>query len=167
MPMIDAVLAEFDHESATTRRLLERVPEEKFDWRPHEKSMSLLELTRHIAEMPGWMAAVGGKDELDMAAGGLERSEVGSRDELLAVFDRSVATFREGASALDDEALEKPWRLRTGDEIHFEIPRGAAIRTFIMSHLIHHRGQLSVYLRLLGVALPSIYGPSADEQGFG
>lgn len=167
MPMIDAVLAEFQHEAATTRRLLERVPEQKFDWKPHEKSMTLGQLTHHIAEMPGWMAVVGHQDELDMAQEQERPEPPTSTSQLLELYDQSVETFRQKAAGLSDGEMMKPWKLRSGEEIHFEIPRAAAVRTFILNHLVHHRGQLSVYLRLLEVPLPSIYGPTADDRSFG
>lgn len=167
MSMSKAFLGEFDHEAGTTRRLLERVPDDKLDWAPHEKSMSLLELTRHMAEMPGWMRAVGGQDELDMEGfGDRPRPAIETTEDLLRVFDENVAIFRQEMEKLSDEDMMEPWRLRTGDRVHFEVPRVGAIRTFVMSHLIHHRGQLSVYLRILDVPLPSIYGPSADEDVF-
>lgn len=166
MPMIDAILAELDYEAATTRRLLERVPEDKWDWKPHEKSFTLKELTQHMAEMPGWMKAVAGQDDLDLGGEQPPRAEIRTRDELLALYDENVAAFREAAPQATDDAMRKPWRLRTGDKVHFEVPRAGAIRTFILNHLIHHRGQLSVYLRLLDVPIPSIYGPSADDNVF-
>ena len=167
MSMMQAVLAEFEHEAATTRRLLERVPDDKFDWKPHEKSMSLLQLTTHLADMPGWLAVVGPKDELDMATP-MDRPEPPTTtEELLSRYDANVETFKTVGAQVPDDSLGDPWTLRTGDEVHFQIPRAASIRTFILNHFIHHRGQLSVYLRLLDVPLPSIYGPSADEEGFG
>lgn len=167
MAMSDAFLGEFEHEAATTRRLLERVPDEKFDWKPHDKSMTLLELTQHMAEMPGWMRAVGPQEELDLeSAGDQPRPTVETTEDLLRVFDDNVAIFREEVAKLSNDDMKTPWRLRTGETVHFEVPRAGAIRTFILSHLIHHRGQLAVYLRLLDVPLPSIYGPSADDDVF-
>lgn len=166
MPMIDAVLAEFDHEAATTRRLLERVPEDKWDWKPHEKSFTLKQLTQHMAEMPGWMGPTVQQDDLDLGGDQPPRAEIRTREDLLALYDQNVATFREIAPQATDEAMKKPWRLRNGEKVFFEVPRAAAIRTFILNHFIHHRGQLSVYLRLLDVPIPSIYGPSADENVF-
>lgn len=166
MPMIDAILAEFDYEAATTRRLLERVPEDKWDWKPHEKSFTLKQLTQHMAEMPGWMTAVAGQDDLDLGGEQPPRAEIRTRDELLALYDQNVAAFREAAPQATDDSMRKPWRLRNGEKVFFEVPRAGAIRTFILNHFIHHRGQLSVYLRLLDVAIPSIYGPSADDNVF-
>lgn len=166
MAIMDSILGEFDHEAATTRRLLERVPADKFDWKPHEKSFSLLQLTTHLADMPGWMAVVGPKDELDLGEPADRPDPPKTTEELLARYDANVETFKKVGAQVPDEALMEPWRLRTGNKVHFEIPRVASIRTFIVNHFIHHRGQLSVYLRLLDVPIPSIYGPSADENVF-
>lgn len=167
MAMSDAFLDEFDYEAATTRRLFERVPDDHFDWKPHEKSFTLHQLTQHMAEMPGWMRAVGGQDELDLAdAGDQPRPTIETTEDLLRVFDENVAVFRQEMQKLSDDDMMKPWRLRTGEKVHFEVPRVGAIRTFVLSHLIHHRGQLAVYLRLLDVPIPSIYGPSADDNVF-
>lgn len=167
MAMSDHFLDEFDREAATTRRMFERVPDAKFDWKPHEKSMTLLQLTQHMAEMPGWMRSVGGADELDMAEfGDQPRPTIETTDDLLRVFDENAEVFREEMRKVSDEDMMGNWTLRTGDEVHFEAHRVGVIRGFIMSHLIHHRGQLAVYLRLLDVPLPSIYGPSADEDSF-
>ena len=166
MSIMQAILGEFEHEAATTRRLLERVPADKFDWKPHEKSFSLLQLTTHLADMPGWMATVGPKDELDLSTPVERPDPPKTTDELLARYDKNVETFKTIGAEVSDDSLMDPWRLRTGDKVHFEIPRVASIRTFILNHFIHHRGQLSVYLRLLDVPLPSIYGPSADENVF-
>lgn len=166
MSIMQAILGEFEHEAATTRRLLERVPADKFDWKPHEKSFSLLQLTTHLADMPGWMAVVGPKDELDLSTPMERPDPPKTTDELLARYDKNVETFKTIGAEVPDDSLMDPWRLRTGDKVHFEIPRVASIRSFILNHFIHHRGQLSVYLRLLDVPLPSIYGPTADENVF-
>jgi len=167
MPIIDAFLAELDHEAATTRRVLERMPEGKSDWKPHERSMSLGRLCGHIAELPGWGAVVLTSDAFDVAgpeARGFGPFVADDRAGLLTRHDRSVATLREAAGGVTDERLREPWTLSQGDRVIFTSPRAAALRGFVFSHSIHHRGQLSVYLRLLGVPVPSIYGPSADEE---
>jgi uncharacterized damage-inducible protein DinB len=164
--MIGPILAEFEHEAAVTRRLLERVPEDRLDFKPHPKSSSLGTLVRHIANIPGYMEPVGLQDELNVKGGGPPPEEITSRDQLLARYDASVEKFLEVGRGLSDESLKQPWRLMNGDKVFFEVPRIAAVRSFILSHWIHHRGQLSVYLRLLDVPLPSIYGPSADENVF-
>ena len=167
MPMIDAFLAEYDHEAATTRRVLERMPEDKVDWRPHERSMTLGRLCGHIAEMPVWGRVVLGEDGFDVATSGergYESFVAHDRDSLLERFDGAVAALREAARGYPDERMRDSWTLANGGQVVFSSPRGAALRGFVFSHLIHHRGQLSVYLRLLDVPVPSIYGPSADEE---
>jgi len=166
MSIMQAILGEFEHEAATTRRLLERVPDDKFDWKPHPKSFSLLQLTTHLADMPGWMAVVGPQDDLDLASPSERPDPPKTTGELLARYDKNVEIFKTVGAEVAEDSLMDPWRLRSGDKVHFEIPRIASIRTFILNHFIHHRGQLSVYLRLLDVPLPSIYGPSADENVF-
>lgn len=167
MPMIDAHVAELDHEAATTRRLLERMPEGKGDWKPHEKSMTLGRLCGHIAEMPGWGVTILRDEMFDMATAaeqGFEAFVAGERAGLLERFDREVAQLRDAARGVSDERLQDPWTLRAGGEDVFTAPRAVALRTWVLNHVVHHRGQLAVYLRLLDVPVPSIYGPSADEQ---
>ena len=167
MPMIDAYLAELDHEAATTRRLLERMPEGKGDWKPHEKSMTLGRLCGHIAEMPGWGVTILRDELFDMATAaerGFEAFVARDRAGLLERFDREVGQLREAARGVSDERLQGAWTLRVGGEDVFTAPRAVALRSWVLNHVVHHRGQLSVYLRLLDVPLPSIYGPSADEQ---
>ncbi|HEX2163373.1 MAG TPA: DinB family protein [Thermoanaerobaculia bacterium] len=167
MPIIDAFLAELDHEAATTRRVLDRVPDGRFDWHPHERSMTIGRLAGHIAEIFGWGSTVLTSDEFDVATAaqkGWVAFSASDRAGLLDRFDRELAGFRQAAAAgVSDEHLRTPWSLRNGEHVAFTLPRAAALRTFIFNHMIHHRGQLSVYLRLAGVPVPSIYGPSADE----
>lgn len=168
MPMIDAFLAELDHEAATTRRLLERVPEDKLTWKPHEKSMTLSRLAGHVAEMPGWARTILADDvfEADKAGErGYRPHQPETVAELLQVHDESLAAFRAAAQGVSDETLRGSWRMVKGGQTLLEMPRTVAVRSFIISHIIHHRGQLSVYLRLLDVPLPSIYGPTADDPG--
>lgn len=168
MPMIDAFLAELDHEAATTRRLLERVPEDRMPWRPHEKSMTLSRLAGHIAELPRWAGTVLHDDafELDDAAErGWVAAQPSTTAELLEIFDAGVAGFREAAAGLDDARMKEKWSLLKGGKTMLEMPRAVGVRSFILNHMIHHRGQLAVYLRLLDVPLPSIYGPTADDPG--
>jgi uncharacterized damage-inducible protein DinB len=160
------LLPEYDHEMGTTRRLLDRVPEDHFTWRPHEKSMTLGQLSGHLANLPTWCNAVLDLVEFDMATAGDDarpRSPA-SRDALLKEFDQKVAAARANLSKRTDAELMAPWTLKSGDQEIFTMPRIMAIRSFVMNHSIHHRGQLSVYLRLNNVPLPSIYGPTADEQ---
>ncbi|HUO85860.1 MAG TPA: DinB family protein [Thermoanaerobaculia bacterium] len=166
MPSIDAFLAELDYECGTTRRLLERVPEERLDFRPHPRSMSLGRLAGHLAELPGWAAVGLERDEVPMAieGGGGTLFEPTGHGELLAHFDAGIASLREKVQGIGDGQLREPLRLMRGERIFVELPRRVMLRSVLLNHLIHHRGQLSVYLRLLDVPVPSIYGPSADEE---
>jgi len=166
MAITDSLLPEYDHEMGTTRRLLDRVPEAEFAWKPHEKSMSLGELAGHLAGIPAWMGRVIGSAEFDMSAAGAgqTRSVVpASRAALLKEFDTKVAEARASLAGKTDAELLAPWTLKSAGEEVFTLPKISALRSFVMNHSIHHRGQLSVYLRLKNVPLPSIYGPTADE----
>lgn len=165
MAIKDALLSEFDHEMATTRRLLERVPEQAFGWKPHEKSMTLGQLAGHLANIPRWGSVTMKTDFFDLATAGDDArpNAPASRDAMLKEFDAKVSDTRQLiVSATDPEMLAR-WTLKRGTEEMFSMPRIAALRSFIMNHSIHHRGQLSVYLRLQNVPLPPIYGPTADE----
>jgi uncharacterized damage-inducible protein DinB len=165
MAIKDALLPEFDHEMATTRRLLERVPEAKFDWKPHDKSMSLGELAGHVANIPRWLAVVLESDSFDLATGGDDaRPKAPAPDMLVSGFDERVAAGRAILAARTDAEMMARWALKQGTHEMFAMPRVSAVRYFVMNHLIHHRGQLSVYLRLNNVPVPPIYGPSADER---
>ena len=169
MPISQTLLPEFDHEMANTRKTLERVPDDKFAWKPHEKSMSLGGLATHLANIPSWTANTFDQDELDIAPVGappFRLEEAKSRADLLAAFDKNVASARAALEAASDENWQGKWSLLSGGNRIFTLPRTAVMRGFIMSHSIHHRAQLGVYLRLLDVPVPSIYGPSADEGGF-
>jgi uncharacterized damage-inducible protein DinB len=163
MGMGEPLAAELRQEAATTRRLLERVPEDKLEWRPHEKSMTLGRLAGHVAELPSLLRPLLGADELDFAASDYKPFNVTSVAELLEKFDKNIAAGVEGLKGLDDSRALDNWRLRSGDHVIFEGPRAVVMRGLVLNHVVHHRGQLSVYLRLLDVPLPSIYGPSADE----
>ncbi len=166
MSIVDSLLPEYDHELATTRRLLERVPEAEFAWKPHPKSMTLGQLAGHVANIPFWCSATMRAPFYDLASGDKEArlEPPTSRDVLLQEFDEKVKNARASLAKATDAEMTAPWALKHGDYEIFSMPRVAAIRSFVMNHLIHHRGQLSVYLRLKDVPLPSIYGPSADEQ---
>lgn len=158
----EPLAAELKQEAATTRRLLERVPEDKLDWKPHEKSMALGRLAGHVAELTGLLRAVLGADELDFASGEYKPLNTTSVAEILEKFDKNIANGIEGLNGLEDARAFEKWRLRNGDQVIFEGPRVVIVRGLVLNHVIHHRGQLSVYLRLLDVPLPSIYGPTAD-----
>ena len=166
MALKDALLPEFDHEMGTTRRLLDRAPEAAFAWKPHSKSMSLGELSSHIANIPTWCGAIVGAAVMDLATmpEDARPKPATSHADLLARFDSNVAAAREKLASVTDSEMLAPWTLKQGDHEVFTLPRAAALRSFIMNHSIHHRGQLSVYLRLNDVPLPSIYGPTADES---
>jgi uncharacterized damage-inducible protein DinB len=169
MALSEALLPEFDHEMANTRKTLERVPEDKFGWKPHEKSMTMGRLANHLADIPVWALHGLEQDSLDVnPPGGESRkpSEVSSRKELLALFDKNVAAARAAIAGASDEKFGKPWTLLNGGQEVFTLPRAAVLRNFVLNHSIHHRAQLGVYLRLNDVPVPSIYGPSADENPF-
>jgi uncharacterized damage-inducible protein DinB len=167
MPISAALLPELDKEMANTRKLLERVPEDKLGWQPHQKSMTMERLARHVAQLPGWAVEIIGRDSLDIAQPEAFQSEtLKSRDELLATFDKSVAAGRAAIAGAGDEHLMKPWSLVMGEKTIFTMPRIAVLRGMMMNHLIHHRAQLGVYLRLNDVPVPGMYGPSADEGSF-
>jgi uncharacterized damage-inducible protein DinB len=162
MSLKDSLLAEFDHEMGTTRRLLERVPDAQLAWKPHEKSMSLGGLATHLSNLPNWGTTILNDAFYDMAAGPPHMTEGSSREAILAFFDESVKTTRKSLDKSDAE-LNARWALRRGDQEMFSLPRAQAFRTFVLYHIVHHRGQLSVYLRLNNVPVPAIYGPTADE----
>ena len=167
MPIADGLVAEFDHETKLTRNLIARVPDDRASWKPHGKSMSMGELAIHLANIEAYGHAVVTTTQLDFQSPAdtkAVRATWSSRANALEVFDRNVEATRRALAALSDEQLRKPWTLRSGDHVVFALPRLAAWRSVVMSHQIHHRGQLSVYLRLNDIAVPSIYGPSADEQ---
>src|SRR5258708_10485631 len=169
MPMNQAMLGEYDQEMANTRKTLERIPEDKFDWAPHPKSMKLGDLAQHLAEMTGWVAETLNRDALDIAPGGeyVPSPRLKSRQALLALFEDNVAHGRELLSqAGDDELLMKPWSLLANGKPLFTLPKAGVLRSFVMNHMIHHRAQLGVYLRLNNVPVPALYGPSADENKF-
>ena len=155
-------LPEFDHEFAETRKALEAVPEDKFDWKPHDKSYSLHDLAGHLSNIPQWVPITLNEDSFDMDAP-MERHEPGDKEKMLAHFDDGVAAARSIIEGTSGETLMKPWRLMKGDAVEFEMPKAAVLRSFIFNHNVHHRAQLGVYLRMLDVPVPGHYGPSADD----
>ncbi len=163
MNMIDPILAELAHEAATTRRLLERLPADRLTWQPHQKSMTLGRLAGHVAESPGRISAILEPEEFDFAVGGMTPHTATSASDAISVFEQGVAQATERLKKFSNERLLAIWRLKRGGKLLLEIPRMGAVRSVLMNHLIHHRGQLSVSLRLQNVPIPSIYGPSADE----
>jgi uncharacterized damage-inducible protein DinB len=161
---IAALLRELEQESAITRRVLERVPGDKLTWRPHPKSMSLGTLAMHVAMSPGATATWATQDVTDFGSGGGAPADPTSVEEILAAHDESAKKTREALTTIGDERMKAPWKAVAGGNTVFEMPKAALVRSIVMNHTYHHRGQLSVYLRLLDVPVPSIYGPSADEQ---
>jgi len=161
MTIAETLLPEFDQEMATTRRLLERVPADKGKWKPHEKSFSLGHLAQLVAWMPGWIANAIEKTELDLSkAGGYSYEKT---DDLVKMFDKNVKDARKAITSSKDPDYKVNWSLKFGDRVVMTQPRAQVVRQHI-NHLIHHRGQLTVYLRLVDVPIPSIYGPTADEK---
>lgn len=165
MSISQSLLPEFDHEMATTRRVIERVPEDKFGWKPHERSMAMGHLASHIAEMSNWAVAGLKQDSLDLD--NYKPWSATTTADLLATFDKNAAAAREAIASSDDATYMKSWSLTKGGKELMSMPKIAVVRTFVMNHVIHHRGQLSVYLRENNVPVPSIYGPSADEGQMG
>ncbi len=167
MALRDLILPEFDHEMAGTRRSLERVPEDKFEWRPHEKSTTMGALASHLADMPSWIEATLNHDSFDFdpdGTGSYSPPQAATAAELLKMFDANVAAGRKALENISDDDFMKPWSLLFGGQTIFTQPRFGVLRGFILSHNVHHRAQLGVYLRLNNIAVPALYGPSADEQ---
>lgn len=165
MPLVDALLPEFDHEMTVTRKLLERVPDDKLTWKPHQKSYSLGQLAQHLATIPMWGSVTLTEPEIDLG-GGQPPALAQSRAELLTIFDGHVAKTRAALVGKSDAEFMVPWSLKRDGHVIFSMPKASVWRSFVMNHLIHHRAQLGVYLRMQDVPLPSVYGPSADEGAF-
>jgi uncharacterized damage-inducible protein DinB len=162
MTIRDAVLAEFDREMGVTRRLLERIPDERLGWKPHEKSTSLGALATHLATLARWGGTIMTTVSFDLHDAHFRSEPKSSRAEVLALFDETTRTMRATLDTVDAD-YQATWSLKRGNQEMFSLPRAAALRSLVVSHMIHHRGQLSVYLRLNNVPVPSVYGPSADE----
>jgi len=165
MPLVDALLPEFDHEMTVTRKLLERVPDDRLDWKPHQKSYSLGQLAQHVATIPMWGSVTLDQAELDTGTTP-QLEPLKTRADILALFDGNVARTRASLVGKGDAELMAPWALKRDGHLIFSMPKASVWRSFVMSHLIHHRAQLGVYLRMHDVPLPSMYGPSADEGAF-
>ena len=167
MTIGQSMLSEFDEEMKSTRKVLERVPDDKWGWKPHEKSMELGYLAALVASMPGWLAFTIDRDELNLADASNEMRRTKpaeTRAELLQTLDEGLAKSRKSLEGTTEEHLMKPWRFRMNDQVASEAPRYVMIANGALSHLAHHRGQLTVYLRLNEAKVPAIYGPSADER---
>jgi uncharacterized damage-inducible protein DinB len=164
MTMSQALLPEFDNEMKLTRKALERVPDDKFDWKPHAKSTTMGKLAAHVAELPGFASAIILTDGMNFDKGDYKPTAVTNRAEVLALFDKTAAEGHEAIAGATDDHLRKVWKIIYKEKPLFEGPRIVGLRGMTMNHLVHHRGQLTVYLRLNDIAVPSIYGPSADEM---
>jgi uncharacterized damage-inducible protein DinB len=166
MKFSDLFLPEFDQEMVTARKTLERIPEDKLSWKPHEKSMALDRLAGHVAELAGWAVTAIRQDSLDFMPPGqppYQPTVAKSRQHVLEVFDKNRDESRKAIAGVSDEHLMKNWSLMRGGQTLMTLPRVAVLRSFFMNHLIHHRAQLGVYLRMNNIPVPSVYGPSADE----
>jgi len=164
MRLVDSILMEIDQEAQTTKRVLDRIPEDKLAWRPHPKSFSLGQLALHIASVPGSVAAAAVPDIME--APNFSQPEPKSRQEVLDTFSKSLESAKDALKKMDDARLMSTWSLTKNGKVLMSVPRIGFIRSILMNHNYHHRGQLSVYLRMLDVPVPSIYGPSADENPF-
>jgi uncharacterized damage-inducible protein DinB len=166
--MSESLLPEFDEEMAYTRKFLERVPEEKLGWKPHEKSMTMGQLAWHVSDMPSWCNDTLKQDALSISNDDYQKiladREGKGKKEMLAGFDKSVKDARTRLAATDDTALAQQWKMLWGGETIIDMPRAQVLRKWVLNHLIHHRAQLGVFLRLNEVQIPGIYGPSADDK---
>jgi uncharacterized damage-inducible protein DinB len=163
MSLTKALIAELLHEANSTKKMLERIPADKLNWKPHEKSMSLGALASHVAELPHWITRPLAAPEFDLATLS-GRRELNGSEEMLALYQKQIDEAIAALEAADEASLDETWTLRRGEHVVFSMPKKVAIRNMAMNHLVHHRGQLSVYLRLLDIPLPGVYGPSADER---
>ncbi len=163
MSMISMFRKELDKESVITRKMLERVPEGKFDWQPHPKSMTIRQLTSHIAELPTWITLTMTTDELDFATSPYDPPKVDNKEELMALFEKSLENGYTELKEEHEALLDKPWTMRSGDVIYTNDPKSDMIR-MTLNQVTHHRAQLGVFLRLLDIPIPGSYGPSADEM---
>jgi len=166
MGMIDPLLQEFEHESSVTRKALTRVPDAELGWKPHHKSFSLGALASHLAEIPTWGVTTLDTTELVLDPGQYKPYVGTTIREILAVFDKNVSAAQARMQKATDAELLVPWSLKIGGKTAFSLPRIATLRTMVFNHAYHHRGQLTVYLRLKNIPVPSVYGPSADEPTF-
>jgi uncharacterized damage-inducible protein DinB len=158
-----ALIAELENEGKVTRKVLERVPADKYDWKPHERSMTFGRLATHVAEMHGWAKSTVEQSEIDFAKFDYKPFEPKTTEELVQHFEKNYNDAIQALKTASDEIWTEPWSLRNGEQIYFTIPKIAVIRGMVLNHIVHHRGQLSVYLRLNDIPVPAMYGPSADE----
>jgi len=165
MSIAQTLLPEFDYEMATTRKMLERFPDDKAEWRPHETCMTMGRLAGHVAELPGWVMPTVTQDKLELDPS-YKPYAINSHEDALKKFDEAVKASRAALAGATDEMLMKPWSLIAGGKTVLTMPKVAVLRSFVMNHMIHHRGQLAAFYRVAGIPVPSIYGPSKDEQVF-
>ena len=163
MALYEPLLNELLHEAKSTRKMLELVPEDKFSWKPHEKSMTMGRLASHIADIPNWAVFTIDQDVLDFATTEYKPKDAVTNTELVKMFDDNLAKAVEALKNASDEKLLANWKMQAGDEVYMDMPRTHVLRGFVLNHNVHHRGQFSVYLRLNDIPLPSVYGPTADE----
>jgi len=164
MALKDALIAELKHESSMTKKMLDRVPMDKKEWKPHDKSMTLGRLATHVAEIPHWISRIVTMDEFDFLVQGFSSYTASTNEELMTIFNDKLNKAISDLENMNDDDLLKNWIVRRGEQVMFNTPKKVAIRGWALNHLVHHRGQLSVYLRLLDVPVPGMYGPSADEK---
>lgn len=164
MTQLEALRLELENEAITTRKMLSKVPTDKFDWQPHPKSMTVRALTTHIAELPTWIGMTLTTDELDFESNPYQPKQINSTEQLLEYFETCLQEGRDHLVSAAENVLDKPWTLRSGKTIFLTDPKREVLR-MTFSQIIHHRAQLGVFLRLLNVPIPGSYGPSADEQG--
>jgi uncharacterized damage-inducible protein DinB len=164
MNIVTALTNEYTHECASTRKLLAAVPFDNPNWKPHEKSMSISELAFHIADMPNWVSATIERDELDFAKEPYNPKAATNTEELLKIHDDATAAALKSIGGATNEKFFENWTMRNGDQVYFTMPKIACLRSFAFNHIYHHRGQLTVYLRLLNIPIPGMYGPTADDK---
>jgi uncharacterized damage-inducible protein DinB len=164
MSTIKSLTSEFEHEAQTTRKHLERLPKDKLEWRPHQKSFTAVGLASHIVDCIGWGDSIFRLEEIDFDPATYKPYQATSTADLLKTFDEKVMACQQALANTDDTMLAQPWRLKIQGKVWFEKPKASVFRDMVLSHIIHHRGQFSVYLRLLEIPVPGSYGPSADEQ---
>lgn len=162
MPIKDALMAELKHEAASTKKMLDRVPFDKKDWKPHEKSMTLGTLATHVADIPHWISSIVNFDEFDFQKD-YKPFKADNSEEMMRIYQESFDKAIADLEKMGDEDFMKTWTVKNGDHVMFNFPKIVAVRGWAYSHMIHHRGQLSVYLRLLDIPVPGMYGPTADE----
>ena len=162
MNIAQSLKPELNHEAGVTRKVLERIPADKFGWKPHDKSMTFGRLASHVAEIPGWGDAIINQDELDIT--GFQPYEAKSTEEMLKLFDDNIAKTMNALESVSDETLANNWKMVMGGQVLIEMSKIAVLRRWVLNHMIHHRAQLTVYLRENEIPVPAIYGPSADEQ---